>query len=166
VVEQLLKYAKPEGSSFRQVRFAEILQPVLALVNHELERHRVELAVEHPPDLELFVDAEKTKQVFLNLIFNALQAMPKGGKVKIRGSADTASPWVICQVEDSGLGMPPDVCARVFEPFFTTKQRGTGLGLAIVKKIIDLHGGKIEVKSRAGEGTTFTMYFPLERKDT
>ncbi|NLI77160.1 MAG: HAMP domain-containing protein [Candidatus Riflebacteria bacterium] len=165
VVEQLLKYARPEGSSFRRVKLSEVIDPVLALVHHESERHRVVLETGFDPGLEVFVDAEKIKQVFLNLIFNAIQAFADGGRVMIRGFLDPGSPWTILQVEDNGPGIPADHLARVFEPFFTTKQRGTGLGLAIVKKIIDLHGGKIEVKSRPQEGTTFTMYLPFERKD-
>jgi two-component system sensor histidine kinase AtoS len=165
VVEQLLKYARPEGSSFRRVRLAELLDPVIALVHHECERHRVTLDTDYPPDLELIVDGEKIKQVFLNLIFNAIQAFTAGGRVKIRGAVDPSSPWTILQVEDDGPGILPEHLPRIFEPFFTTKQRGTGLGLAIVKKIIDLHGGKIEVKSRLHEGTTFTIYLPFERKD-
>jgi len=165
VVEQLLKYARPEGSRIGMVRFSEVIGPVLALVRHESERHRVSLLTEFSPDLEVFVDAEKIKQVFLNLIFNAIQAFPDGGQVRIRAFIDSGSPWAILQVEDNGPGIPSEVLPRVFEPFFTTKQRGTGLGLAIVKKIIDLHGGKIEVKSRPNEGTNIIMYLPFERKD-
>jgi signal transduction histidine kinase/HAMP domain-containing protein len=166
VVEQLLKYARPEGSKFRLVRFAEVIGPVLALVHHEAERNMVTLTSEYPSDLEVFVDAEKIKQVFLNLIFNAIQAMEERGTVTIRAFHEAGSPWTVCQISDSGAGMSEPVLAKVFEPFFTTKQRGTGLGLAIVKKIIDLHGGKIQVSSQSGHGTTFTILLPPERKDS
>ena len=167
VVEQLLRFARPEGSSFSRVKLKEILTPVEALLHHESERNRIELAFEYPPDLELHVDAEKLKQVFLNLIFNAIQSMPsgRGGKVKTRAFHDPSSPWIICEVEDNGNGMPAEVVARVFDPFYTTKQRGTGLGLAIVQKIVDLHGGKIEVRSQPDVGTTFTVQLPLDRKE-
>lgn len=165
VVEQLLRYARPEESSFRLVKLTEILQPVTALIHHELDRHRVELVVDVPSELPVLVDGEKIKQVFLNLIFNGIQAMPQGGRLSLRAWQDESTPWTICQISDTGSGMAEDVQNRVFEPFFTTKQRGTGLGLAIVKKIIDLHGGTIEVKSRLGEGTTFTFYLPRERKE-
>lgn len=164
VVEQLLKYAKPEGSMFKQQLFAEVIKPVLALVNHEAERNQIQLQAEYDADLKVYVDAEKIKQVFLNLIFNGMQAIDKRGTVSIRAVKEADSPWTAFEVHDSGKGMPEEVCKKVFEPFFTTKQRGTGLGLAIVKKIIDLHGGKIEVKSEAGKGTTFTFYLPSKQE--
>lgn len=162
VVEQLLKYAKPEGSSFKTVNVSEILDPVIALVHHEADRHKVKLETDYSSSLTICVDAEKIKQVFLNLIFNGIQAMHDGGILKIRAFKKDASPWTSFQISDSGTGMPEDVRKRVFDPFFTTKQRGTGLGLAIVKKIIDVHGGKIEVISDIGKGTTFTFYLPYE----
>ncbi len=164
VVEQLLKYARPEGSSFREVGFAEVIQPVLALVNHESERQRVEISAEYDSDLQVFVDSEKIKQVFINLIFNGIQAMPEGGKIVLRAFKEVESPWAVFEVEDSGAGMPQKVLERVFEPFFTTRQRGTGLGLAIVKKIVDLHGGKIEVSSEASRGTRFRFFLPSKQE--
>lgn len=165
VVEQLLKYARPEKSMVTLVPVNEIIQPILALVKHELERHRVRLVTQFQENLKMFVDPEKIKQVFLNLIFNAIQAMPAGGEIRIRIFAGTPDPWDIINIEDTGEGMPPDVLARIFDPFFTTKQRGTGLGLAIVKKIVDLHGGKIEVKSNLKTGTVFTIALPHERAE-
>ena len=86
--------------------------------------------------------------------------MEKGGKIYIRAFRESESPWTLFEVEDTGSGMPEEVTRRIFEPFFTTRQRGTGLGLAIVKKIVDLHGGKIEVSSEAGKGTKFKFYLP------
>lgn len=164
VVEQLLKYARPEGSSFKSVSFAEVIKPVISLVHHESERLRVELVTEYIDELKVFVDSEKIKQVFLNLIFNAMQAMREGGKVFVRAFRDTESPWIAFEVEDTGAGMPLETAAKIFEPFFTTRQRGTGLGLAIVKKIIDLHGGKIEVNSELGKGTRIKFYLPSRQK--
>jgi signal transduction histidine kinase len=160
VVEQLLKYAKPEGSSLKVVPFVDVIGPVLSLVKHESERHRVSLKAEYSPDLNVYVDSEKIKQVFLNLIFNGIQAMKDGGSLTIKAFQEPDSQWTAFEIEDTGSGMPKEVADRVFEPFFTTKQRGTGLGLAIVKKIIDLHGGKIEVLSSAGKGTRILIYLP------
>ena len=164
VVEQLLKYAKPEGSSFREVAFSEVIQPVMSLVHHESERRRISLHADYSEDLKVFVDSEKLKQVFLNLIFNAVQAMNDGGKIIIKAFKEIDSPWATFEVQDNGAGMPQETVARVFEPFFTTKQRGTGLGLAIVKKIVDLHGGKIEVSSEPGKGTRFRIYLPVKQE--
>lgn len=164
VVEQLLKYAKPEGSSFGEIEFEKIIKPVISLVHHESERHQIVLSTDYPPDLKVFVDSEKLKQVFLNLIFNAIQAMTEGGQVKIKAFKEADSPWTSFEIEDTGSGMPQETVDRVFEPFFTTRQRGTGLGLAIVKKIIDLHGGKIEVTSEAQKGTRFKFYLPNKQE--
>jgi two-component system sensor histidine kinase AtoS len=160
VVEQLLKYARPESSRFERIRLMESLQPVKALISHEMERHQVRLVLDVPEDLEVWVDPEKMKQVLLNLLFNALQAMTKGGEISIRAWADGNGPWQVIEVRDQGEGMSEETCRRIFEPFFTTKQRGTGLGLAIVKKIVDLHGGEIRATSVPGQGTVFTMLLP------
>ena len=164
VVEQLLKYARPEGSSFCEIAFGEVIKPVLSLVHHESERHQVELVPDFKADLKVYVDPEKIKQVFLNLIFNGVQSMEKGGKIFVRAFKEQDSPWNVFEVEDTGCGMSEETARRIFEPFFTTRQRGTGLGLAIVKKIVDLHGGKIEVSSEAGRGTKFKFYLPCRQE--
>ena len=88
----------------------------------------------------------------------AYEAMPKGGSLSLRTASDGA--WVVVQVADSGLGIPPDVRRRIFEPFFTTKETGTGLGLSIVSGIISSYGGTIDVESEPGVGTTFTIRLP------
>lgn len=160
VVEQLLRYARPEGSSFCEVAFEEVIKPVIALVHHESDRHQVALVPQYNDDLKVYVDPEKIKQVFLNLIFNGIQSMDRGGKIFIRAFRDQDSLWTVFEIEDTGCGMSEEVRRRIFEPFYTTRQRGTGLGLAIVKKIVDLHGGKIEVSSEAGRGTKFKFYLP------
>lgn len=163
VVEQLLKYARPEDSSFGRVKFAEVIKPVIALVSHEAERSNVTISAEFEPDLQVFVDAEKIKQVFVNLIFNALQAFPEGGSVVIRAAkVSLDSPWVSYEVEDNGPGIEKEPLNRIFEPFFSTRQRGSGLGLAIVKKIIDLHGGRISIDSEVNKGTKVMFYLPDE----
>jgi two-component system sensor histidine kinase AtoS len=164
VVEQLLKYARPEGSTFKEQKFKEVIKPVLALVNHEAERNNISLETEYDEDLKVFVDSEKIKQVFLNLVFNGMQAMGKGGSIKIKAFKQPDSLWTAFEVKDSGKGMPEEIRKKVFEPFFTTRQRGTGLGLAIVKKIIDLHGGKIEIYSKAKEGTSVSFHLPSKQK--
>jgi two-component system NtrC family sensor kinase len=105
------------------------------------------------------------KQVFLNLIHNALQAMPSGGVLKIhtRKAIADGREWVIASVRDSGEGILPEHRERLFEPFFTTKsdQGGTGLGLSVTYGIVTDHGGRIEVASQPGDGSTFTVWLPL-----
>jgi signal transduction histidine kinase len=120
-------------------------------------------------DLEInlpwvLVDANQMKQVLLNLVHNALQAMPSGGEMKIltetvsRNNRD----WVVVAVMDSGIGISPKDQARIFEPFFTTKgnQGGTGLGLSVTYGIVTDHGGQIDVESQTGQGSKFTVWLP------
>ena len=113
-------------------------------------------------------DAEQLLQVFLNLSLNALQAMPQGGKLLIstglrratrRGAA---AAFLEVRFRDTGVGIPPGDLKNLFIPFFTTKEKGTGLGLPISQRIIENHGGTIEVRSQPGEGATFTVLLPVE----
>ncbi|HUW13445.1 MAG TPA: ATP-binding protein, partial [Anaerolineae bacterium] len=100
-------------------------------------------------------------QVFLNLVLNALEAMPDGGHLRI-GTDCTGDPaWVRVTVADTGSGIVPDDLSRLFDPFYTTKAEGLGLGLYITRNIVEEHGGRIEVESEPGEGTTFTVWLPV-----
>jgi signal transduction histidine kinase len=105
------------------------------------------------------------KQVLLNLVHNALQAMPNGGRMKIitESVARNNRDWVVISVMDTGVGIPPGEQARIFEPFYTTKgnQGGTGLGLSVTYGIVTDHGGQIEVESQPGVGSKFTVWLPL-----
>ena len=111
------------------------------------------------------IDRNQMKQVFLNLFHNALQAMPSGGELKLqtREAIRDGRAWVIASVRDSGEGILPEHKERLFEPFFTTKsnQGGTGLGLSVTYGIVTDHGGRIEVESQPGKGSTFTVWLPI-----
>jgi signal transduction histidine kinase len=102
------------------------------------------------------------RQVFLNIILNASQAMPGGGKLRVvtRNCTDGLSEGVEVRISDNGVGIPKELGKKVFQPFFTTKDEGTGLGLAIVHGIIREHNGSIEVESEVGKGTMFTIFLP------
>ena len=104
------------------------------------------------------------KQVFLNLITNAAQAMPQGGKLSLRTAR--VGDEVAISVSDTGEGIPPEIRDRIFEPFFTTKPvgQGTGLGLSVSLGIVQEHGGRISVESQVGQGSTFTVWLPVEEK--
>ncbi len=104
-------------------------------------------------------DREQLKQAFLNLILNALQAMPDGGTLTIATELHEAQAAIL--FIDTGRGIPPADLERIFNPFFTTRKEGTGLGLAITHRIIQGNGGRIDVTSRPGAGTTFTVFLPL-----
>ena len=126
----------------------------------ELPRYReknIEVEASFASELPmLMVDIDRMKQVIINLTKNAVEAMPGGGKLSLRGSV--SGDKVVLEVADTGIGIPSDL--DVFEPFFTTKPQGTGLGLAIIKQIIDAHGGSIAYHSEPGKGTRFTIALP------
>jgi two-component system sensor histidine kinase HydH len=103
------------------------------------------------------------EQAFTNLVLNAVEVMPAGGTLGISLNADDC--WLIITVSDSGPGISLDVQRRIFEPFFTTKARGTGLGLAVARRVIEEHGGTIEVSSEMGRGTRFTVQLPLPTEE-
>ena len=105
-------------------------------------------------------DSQQMRQVIINLIKNALEAMPQGGQLSL--ATKVQPPHLEVRVSDTGQGMPPEVKANIFQPYFTTKETGTGLGLAITQNILQEHGGSIAVDSAPGQGTTFTLKILLE----
>ena len=128
-------------------------------VNGEPIEVQLDLQAQHP----VVANATELREVLTNLIFNAVDAMPQGGRITIATASDAQA--VIVRVSDTGLGMSPEVRQRIFEPFFTTKkERGTGLGLSISYAIIKRHGGEITVESEPGRGSTFTIRLPLPRE--
>ncbi|MGB2878487.1 MAG: ATP-binding protein, partial [Dehalococcoidales bacterium] len=113
-----------------------------------------------PDSVEIAVDSEQIQQVLVNVINNAVQAMPEGGRLTI--STRETNGFLELDVIDTGSGIADEAIGKIFEPLFTTKAKGIGLGLAVSKSIIDRHGGRIEAESVAGRGTTFTIRLPLE----
>ena len=107
----------------------------------------------------MWVDGAQIKQVLLNLLLNALQAMPNGGKVTVRIHVSGGN--LLTSIADEGIGIPPEVRANLFQPFFTTKQGGTGLGLSISQRIIEGHNGRLRLFSQPGAGTTVVVRLPL-----
>jgi two-component system NtrC family sensor kinase len=114
---------------------------------------------------EIMADFDQLQQVCTNLILNAIQAMPEGGRLTLRTSADDSQLKI--EVQDTGHGISPENMRKLFTPFFTTKGKGkgVGLGLAVAYGIIQRHHGRIEVQSKEGEGTTFTIYLPLHHEE-
>ena len=170
IVSQFLDYARPYRGEQRQLEVAEVLRKTLALFAKEAEEHgKVEIATDFADKMPpVRADAEQLLQVFLNLSLNALQAMPNGGKLWIstalRRSTRRGAPAAFMEVRfrDAGVGIPAGDLKNLFIPFFTTKEKGTGLGLPISQRIIENHGGTIEVRSQPGEGATFTVLLPIE----
>ena len=137
-----------------------VLQRALGTLRADIQEHGVSVDVAAPARLPPIPgDAEQLQQVFFNLVKNAVQAMSEGGRLAIALSADDRDLTVAFR--DTGSGIAPEDFRRLFEPFHTTKSGGHGIGLAVVKRIVDAHGGRIDVSSKPGEGTCFRLVFPL-----
>ena len=165
VVRRLLDFARQSESMRARASLNEVVDDIVALSRHLIHTSGVTLTLELQEDLPwILVDVNQMKQVLLNLIHNALQAMPGGGEMIIstratfRGGRD----WITVSVHDTGVGIPKLDQARIFEPFYTTKgdQGGTGLGLSVTYGIITDHGGQIDVESQPGAGSKFTVWLP------
>jgi signal transduction histidine kinase len=163
ILRRLLESARPAPLRCARTDVGRLLAETADLLRPSLRRRRVELRAESPAGLpEARLDAAKLRQVLVNLIQNAAEAMPEnGGHVVVRASAFPDPPALVVAVEDDGPGIESENLGRLFEPFFTTKFSGTGLGLAISKSIVEQHGGRIEVSSARGRGTTFLLVLPL-----
>jgi len=166
VVRRLLDFARQGERTRTKTDINEIIEDVLMLTRHLIHTSGVQLSIElikDPPWVS--VDTNQMKQVLLNLIHNALQAMPAGGTLEIRTSTRSKDnrQWVVIEVKDSGMGIEVKNKDRIFEPFFTTKSSsgGTGLGLSVTYGIVTDHGGTIDVESSSGKGSTFTVWLPL-----
>jgi signal transduction histidine kinase len=161
LVSDLLRYARPVSLQRQSVSLRELIDRGLQLARR-YEAMRVELTSE-APDARVWGDANLLRQVFENLIDNATQAMNYGGTltVKLRTMRHEEKDGVAVDIIDTGEGMDTMVRARARDPFFTTRPSGTGLGLAIVDRIVDAHGGHFLIESRAGEGTTATVFLPV-----
>src|SRR6266545_1035648 len=165
VVQDFLQLARPVEVEQGTCNLTAELREVAALVSAEAASRGIALRLSPAGLLQVRGDREKLRQVFLNLVLNAVQATPRGGSIDIAATAvpagEGASPSIEIVFADTGEGMEPTVLGRIFEPFFTTKEGGTGLGLAIAQKIIESHGGSIEVESVPGKGTVFRVTLPV-----
>ncbi len=173
-VRDVLDYGRQSMSQIKMVSLPKIMAAVSAAVQPKLKKMNSHLILDIDPKLpEIKGYPEGLYQTLLNLIENAIDSLAKGGVVTLtakfqlqsmRLSAGDHRGEIKIVIQDNGKGIPADKLSRVFEPFYTTKDfgKGTGLGLSIVKRIVDEHGGSIEVKSKVGTGTTFTLLFPVE----
>lgn len=170
IIRSLLDFARHNSGEeeHKDIDLVYLVNQTLNLMHHLLEKGRI--------DAQIHVDADERsriagntgemEQVFLNLIINALQAMPDdGGELDI--GIDRTEEQVIVRVQDTGEGIPEENLPRIFDPFFTTREEtgGTGLGLSIIFGIVEKHNGRIEVDSDLGQGTTFTLTFPAIQED-
>jgi PAS domain S-box-containing protein len=165
IVNSLLKFSRVSGSEYSELDLNKVIRETVSLVEPMLRASKIALNVQLSPAVPpVLGNYGKLQQVFMNLIMNARDAMPRGGELTLATECENSSIHV--EVADNGMGIPPENLSRVFDPFFTTKSksRGTGLGLAVSYGIIREHSGKIGVESTVGRGTTFRLEFPAARK--
>ncbi len=166
LVQSLLDFARQTPPKFGDVNVNDVISQALVLTTHAGEKQHIQIVKELDPTLHLIrADFSQLQQVCINLIVNAFQAMPKGGNLTLRTSANEGQ--IKIEVQDTGCGISPENMRKLFTPFFTTKQevKGVGLGLAVSHGIIQRHRGRIEVQSKEGEGSTFTIYLPIHREE-
>jgi signal transduction histidine kinase len=162
IMRGLLDFSRQSEPNLQPVAMSQVIDQVMLLVGHQAEMNKVQVIRDEAPSLPpVMADFGQLQQVLVNLVVNAVQAMPGGGKLTIHSSLDNNG-WVQVAVEDTGHGIAPEHMDKLFTPFFTTKEpgKGVGLGLAVSYGIIERHGGKIEVKSEVGKGSTFTVRLP------
>lgn len=167
IVRDLLGYARQTDSIMGPTFINAALEAVLPLVRQRAEGQHVQISTRFEPHLPpIMGDNNQLKQIFINLLNNAIDAMPDGGAIEIQTRTVTpngAGPQVEIAFQDSGVGIHPEQLPKIFDPFFTTKKagQGTGLGLPISKRIVERHGGSINVSSTPGQGTRFTINLPV-----
>lgn len=165
IVTRLLQFAKPEEYAGYVERHApgEVVEECLPLVRHLLNRADIAICREDSASRHVIMNRTELQQVVVNLVVNAIHAMPDGGRLVLRtldAEAD-GRPGVSIEVADTGVGMDPEVVRRIFDPFYSTKRsEGTGLGLSISQKLVARQGGRISVESVPGRGSTFTVWLP------
>jgi signal transduction histidine kinase len=164
IVSGLLSFSRETSLEYKNVSINDVIDAVITLTRHKMELQNIELGVDLAPGMNLIRgDANRLQQALLNLIFNAIEAMPDGGWLRIVSKLDETQKELIVEIEDTGQGIPQQHLDNLYDPFFTTKKEGegTGLGLSIVYGVIKNHGGKIKVDSIVDRGTKFTISFPV-----
>lgn len=167
LINDLMTFACPSPATLDEAQVNDLAEQIVRLLTGQAKNRDVTLIAQFAPEMPpVVVDQGQIKQVFMNLVLNAMQATPAGGTVTIATSlareADGQT-WCVIEVQDTGSGIPPDQKEQIFDPFFTTKETGVGLGLFITHQIIEEHGGSIHVESEVGKGTRFLIRLPMKR---
>ena len=168
ITASVLSMARSRSARFEPVDLESLVEDVLVLLEREMMKYRIQVEREFAPVPRVSANTSQLQQVLLNLLVNARQAMPEGGRLILRLAHDEITGFVDLGVRDTGCGMPPDVMRRMFEPHFTTKagpdatgKGGSGLGLATCREIVEAHRGRIRVESAPGRGTAVTIRLPM-----
>jgi signal transduction histidine kinase len=161
IVNDLVSFAKPSKLIREPAQINDILDKTIRLSEISFKKLNVKVVKEFSDVPKVLVDSQQIMQIFLNLIMNGAQAMATGGTLTVKTYYDDIYKKVCIDVKDTGYGISEENLKKLFSPFFSTKEGGTGLGLAITRRIVEEHKGEIKVKSRVGEGTTFTVELPI-----
>lgn len=159
VVSQLLDFGRPRPPVAEDVGVRDILRRVMLLLEPEADKRRVALSAQGDIDVVIVADTDHVVQILLNLGMNALQASQEGGAVVLRATRESS--MAVLEVSDQGHGIPGDVLPRVTDPFFTTRTKGMGLGLSISRQLAEINGGRLDIRSTPGSGTSVRVFFPM-----
>ncbi|MEW5909203.1 MAG: ATP-binding protein [Thermodesulfobacteriota bacterium] len=160
IITDFLNFAKPKIPNLLPCRVEEVIEKNIAYLATQIREKEFEISPRYDNNLpEIMADASMLYQAFLNILINAMQAMPKGGRIDI--TVSSVSKGVEISFEDQGEGIPAEFTEKIWSPFFTTKETGTGLGLGIVKKVIEAHDGTVGIENRPGIGTRVTIQLPI-----
>jgi signal transduction histidine kinase len=165
LVNELLEFARPTSPHLRLESIQQIMDGMILLISTETKKKNLDIVAQYEDNLpSIPVDREQIKQVFLNVLLNAIEATGEGGCVSVDiriFSRKNGENFLQIEIRDTGRGIPEEHLDNVFTPFFTTKDKGSGLGLSISHQIVQEHGGTISVESRIGEGSSFFINFPI-----
>jgi two-component system NtrC family sensor kinase len=163
MLRNMLSFSKPEEEKRRPIKIDELIEGILLVMEKQMRESNIQVEISFNPDIpEIMASTNQMRQVMLNILKNAKEAMPKGGTLTVRTSREDNR--VLIHIQDTGMGVPEENRDKIFEAFFTTKQKvkGVGLGLSVCYGIIKDHGGDIKVESEEGKGTTFIISLPVE----
>jgi signal transduction histidine kinase len=171
IISSMLGFARNNGTQREPTDIVAMVEEGLLLTDKDLSKHRIQVEKKYDGRPQAFVVPGQLEQVLLNLIINARQAMPRGGRLRLEVRENTTTQMVEVRIADTGTGIPPDRLRLIFEPFYTTKEPdehghgGTGLGLSVCRQIVEQHHGRIRVESVVGRGSTFTVKLPMKGED-
>ena len=165
IITDFINFARPRNPNFSSCRIEEIIEKNITFLSAQIKEKGYTIKKNYCNSLpEIQADADMLYQSFLNILINAMQAMPEGGLIGVEISANDNI--ITINFDDEGQGIPKEALEKIWDPFFTTKEKGTGLGLGIVKNIIESHGGSIQVENQSQRGARVTVELPVERPET
>ncbi len=170
ILNNFLEFSRPPKLKMQQVCPSDVVDMSIQLLRHRLDSQDVKVEVTRNGRLpEIQADPDQLKEVLVNLLVNACESMVQGGSIRIAEEvsyAESEGPAIVIQVADSGPGIPLSIQDKLFQPFFSTTEQGTGLGLSIATRIVEDHGGWLDVRSKEGEGSTFIITLPVTGEHT